>query len=720
VPVFRTGLTSENVGGANIVLQNVHGPSVAEIVSCSNGAAFAFTKSGSAYKTVWYTGPISCTGVAVGDVNGDGAQDVIVGTAPGGSSAGTVRVYSPDRLGPFRASVALPGTAQVTDVAIGNVDSDPLLEIVALSTVDAFVFDAATLALEWTALGRGGTAVAIGDIEGDGPNEIVINGSQGQVLDATAQTLKWGYAGGFGAYMALGDVDSDGKPEIVGGRNLTVTLIHGDTLTTSSFAVTDYIQSIAVGDGNNDGAPEVVTGDDQWGQIHGWSTTGTQLWYVNNPEHGVTGIAIGDPDGDGANEAIWGAGASSSGTDGVFVGNTVTHALEWQSRDLDGALLVTAADLDGDGVTEIIVGYGSSDSGYDPGVVQVQNLAGDVRGTLNIPYSIYGDVTRVAIGQVDADPALEIVVLISDWYAGRLHVFDGVTFASEWSSPSSDYNSVGILSSGPLLVANVDGDAVHEIIVATTDAKIQILNGASNFVQASSPPLDGSVSDAALADVNGDAVLDVVVGTYSGFYVLKATDLSERHHLTVSGTKRVAARPGEYAVAYGSNIVTYAGASNAEQWRCTNGINGPVRTRYVTIDGAAWLAVGTAAAIDLYPTGGNTCPTKVPLEDSLAAAGDTLYDFAFLDVDGDAREELLFSTFVSAEIDLFSLSTDPRGDADGDGQVFDSDLHALSEYLYGNGDLPSAGADATGDRSVHPEDLFYLINYRKGTGAPPP
>jgi hypothetical protein len=722
VPVFRTGLTSEAVGDANIVVQNVHGPSVDEIVSCSNGAAFAFTKSGSGYKTVWYTGPIDCRAVAVGDVNADGAPEIIVGSAPG-NVAGTVRVFSPDRLGPHRASVTLPGTSQVSDVAIGNVDNDAQLEIVAISVDDAFVYDAATLVLEWTATGRGGYAVAIADIEGNGANEIIVNGAQGHVLDAVSQTLKWSYAGGFGWSMAVGDVDADGKPEIAGagGANgATITIINGDTQTTSSFQLPGSypsVASLAIGDGNNDGIVEVVTGDGQWGEIHGWSLTGQELWYVHNPEHGVSGIGIGDPDGDGVNEAIWGAGSTSSGTDGVFVGNPATHGVEWQSVDLDGSLFDTAADLDGDGDVEIVVGYGSSDSGYDAGLLQIQRLDGAVEATLQIPNSIYGNITSVTTGQVDADPALEIVVMTLDWSAGRLHVFDGATHALEWSSPSTQWNSTGILSNGPVIVANIDGDAVSEIIVATTDAKIQIHNGASNFVQASTPALDGTVTDAALADVNGDAIPDLVVGTYSGFYVLKATDLTQRHHLSVEGWKRVAARAGEYAVIHDTQVITYSGLTNAEQWRCTSGTPGSVRARYVTISGALWLAIGNnSTGIELYPAGGSACPAKTQLEQPVPH----LQDFDFLDVDGDGREELVFSTWYSAHIDLFSFSTDPRGDADGDGQVFDSDLHALSEYLYGDGTLPRAGADVTGDSSVHPEDLFYLINYRKGTGAPPP
>jgi hypothetical protein len=703
VPVFRTGIYSYYVGPANIVLHNVYGPSVPEIVSCSEGNAFALTKSGTGYRPVWHSGNVNCSAVAVEDVNGDGHADVFVGTATDSSGTpGSVLVFSTDRVGRHRASVALPDTQQVTDVALGNVDGDPAPELVAISSTDAYVYDAATLVLEWTATGRGGTAVAIADLESNGMAEIIVNGPQGHVLDASTQTLKWGYVGGFGWHMAVGDVDADGKPEIVGAKTATITIFHGDTQTTSSFEVTGFypsVDALAIGDGNNDGFVEIVTGDadDPWRKLHGWSITGQDLWYTDNPGYGVSGIAIGDPDGDGVNEVVWGA----SGTNGVFVGNTSTHAVEWQSSDLYGQVYANAADVDGDGELEILVVY-QTGSGYDRGRLEVQNLNGEIEWGVYIVGSLFSETQSPIPGQFDSDPALEILVI----GAGRLYVYDGVTHALEWSSSSDGYEAV--------IAANIDADPVWEIIVGSSDRRVQILNGATNFVQGS-VTLDNSVFDLALADVNADASLDLVVGTYSSFYVLKASDLSVRHHNTAMRGFRVAARTGEYAVSSISELTVFSGATNAEQWRCTR--HPSSRLRYVTLYGMPVLAASTAETqIDFYPGGATSCPVPSSLEHP----GWSLVDFDFLDISGDGMPELILAGWGGAEIDLIASAAAPRGDADGDGLVLDSDLHALSEYLYGDGTLPRAGADATGDFSVHPEDLFYLINYRKGTGAPPP
>jgi hypothetical protein len=529
------------------------------------------------------------------------------------------------------------------------------------------------------------------------------------VLDAAARTLKWGYSGGFGSTMALGDVDADGKPEIV-GAGWQVLIVNGDTMATTSFE--RAADTVAVGDGNNDGVAEIVTGDGQYDVIRGWSTTGTELWHINSPEHGVGGIGIGDPDGDGANEAVWGAGLSSSGPDRVLVGSPATQTIEWASPDLDGPVYSTAADLDGDGDVELLVGYASTNNNGSGAIVQIQDLHGVVEATLPVPY---GPLTRLTTGQLDADPALEVLAVTGNWSGSRLHSFDGVTHALEWASPEPHWET-GISGITPVIVANLDGDAVSEIVVATIDQRVTVLNGASNFVQGATAALDGTVYDAALADVNGDATPDLVVGTYNGIYVLKATDLTQQHHTSLTGPKHVAARAGEYAILDGNQVITYAGATNTERWRCTSTQASALRARYVTLGGAPWLAVGRPFAFELYPAGGNACPAGMTLEHPLL----DLVDFDFIDVGGDSTQELVLSTLTSAEVDLVSLSTDPRGDADGDGQVLDSDLDALSAHFFGDGRLPRAGADANGDSSLHPEDLFYLINYRRGTGAPPP
>lgn len=714
VPLYRTGIVSDDVGLANLVVRDVYGSSFPEIVSCSQGAGFALSYSDGAYRRVWHTAPIKCTAVAVGDVNADGVIDAVIGTgstdywAP---ALPTFQVFTPQGFAGPRATVGVPGTTPVTDIAIGNVDSDAAAEIVVITSSNAYVYDGATLALEWTASGRGGHTVLIGDLEGDGPAEIVISGSDGHVLNAVTQSFKWGYVGGFGSCVTLGDIDADGKAEIVAGFGGTVRILHGDVQELSTFQTTSYsIQAIAVGDGNNDGVPEIVIGEDQWGEILGWSPAGVKLWYVNNPEHGVSGVAIGDPDADGVNEAVWGAGYTSSGTDGIFVGNTSTHSVEWQAPDQDGHFMSAAGDLDGDGDVELVVAMAASDSGYGQGVVEVHDLEGGVLASI-LMTSWTMDVQDVAIGQLDSDEALEIAVLTYYYSNGTVEVYDGVTFMRQTSIPSNS----GMMN---FIVRNIDADPVDEIILGTTDKKIQILNGASSFIQASTPVLDGTIKDFSVADLNADGVLDLVVGTTAGFYVFRLSDLTELAHTTLSSISRVAAAPGEFAIAADTvpqTIVAYDGSTLLERWRCTPPV-ATVGMHYATVDGTRWLAVADTTMVKLYPSGGSSCPTAVAAEHLMP----NITDFALADTTGDGAPELLLSTHTTTQVDLFGFDTDPRGDADGDGNAFDDDIDALAQWLYGAGPGIDAAADANGNFAVQPDDLIYLINYHRGTGAAPP
>ncbi|HEX7809462.1 MAG TPA: FG-GAP-like repeat-containing protein, partial [Thermoanaerobaculia bacterium] len=493
------------------------------------------------------------------------------------------------------------------------------------------------------------------------------------------------------------------------------------TLTTSTFATGSGVQAVAVGDGDGDGQNEILVGDDQWGEVHGYSPTGTQLWYVNNPEHGVSGMAAGDIDGDGTSEVLWGAGATSSGTDALFVGNPATHAVEWTTPDLDGPFSAATADLDRDGDMEFIILTYSSDSGYDPGMLEVHDLQGNVLASFLATNSYY-DTPLMAVGQLDSDPALEIVILDNYYYGSRVRVFDGVTYALDWSSPEPSYSTPGI-SSYALIVRNIDGDPVDEIILATTDDKIQVLNGASPIVQGATPALDADIQSMAIADLDGDGVLDLVASTYTGFYIFRTSDLSERVHTTLSsGVTKVAATDGEFAIATivsgSQTLISYSGSTLLEIWRCTTAPSAttPLALGYVTLAGTKWLASTDVSTFQLFPSGESACPNKAAAEHALSE----MYRISFNDINGDGAPELIAGTANGAEIDLITLSSIERGDADNDGVRTDDDMDAIARLFFGDGKIPAAGADVNGDTSLGADDLFYLINYRRGTGAAPP
>ena len=232
--------------------------------------------------------------VAVGDVNGDGVQDII--TAPGAGMPPQIKVFDgrtgqsfAGALGSFLAySSSFHGGVYV---AAGDVNGDGTADIITgpdrgLSP-NVRVFSGADgtrlasfFGFEKTFLG--GVRVAAGDVNGDGKADIITGSGPGTVAEVkvfngkTRKLLKGklasilpngsGYRGG--VYVAAGDLNGDGKADIVTapdkGTAPVVRVFSGGTAARlASFraygsSFTGGVR-VAVGDFTGDGVADIIT-----------------------------------------------------------------------------------------------------------------------------------------------------------------------------------------------------------------------------------------------------------------------------------------------------------------------------------------------------------------------------------------------------------------------------------------------------------------------------
>ena len=210
-----------------------------------------------------------------------------------------------------------------------------------------------------------------------------------------------------------------------------------------------------------------------------------------------------------------------------------------------------------------------------------------------------------------------------------------------------------------MAVANVDGDAVDEIILGMSDGNLVVLNGATPVIQ-SFKPLSGQLVSIELADVDDDGTLDAVAGTTTTLYLLDTADWSVTKETPLLDIRSVAATAeggGRVAVTFddGPPNVRLYDLQFTPLWTCTPLIGyvtkAPLRFADVEAEGGGEtrLLAGMGERLMMFPiSGGPACPASSTISYSTSH----IYDLHTADVTGDGRAELLVDTWNAVEADL--------------------------------------------------------------------
>ncbi|MBI4599192.1 S8 family serine peptidase [Candidatus Uhrbacteria bacterium] len=257
-------------------------------------------------------------------------------------------------------------------------------------------------------------------------------------LDVTGHVLNEfsPYAPGFsgGVRVAMGDVDGDGVDEIVtgagpgGGPHVRVFEADG-TLHSQFFAYgQDKRQGVFVASGDVDGdrVDEIIVSPDQGGggEVRIFAADGTQLFsfFPFDRVSQAIRVALGDLDGDGTDELVAALGVGGKPRIRLFEGNgTFLREFDAYHPSFQGGVAIAMGDLDGDGVDEIVTGAGPG------GGPHVRVFEAD--GTLRTQFFSYAQTfrggVRVAAGDLDGDGVDEIVTGAGPGGGPHVQVFDG-------------------------------------------------------------------------------------------------------------------------------------------------------------------------------------------------------------------------------------------------------------------------------------------------------
>jgi len=297
---------------------------------------------------------------AVGDVDGDGAAEIVAGGVRGRivclAGDGTLK-WAADVRAEFQDLACIVLAARPTggcDVLVNSQDGW-------LICLDGQGRRRWRFKVEPYRI----SSPAAADLNGDGVLEFIAGADYHRVVAVSAEgRLLWEfpYEVNFGRSLALvADADRDGRPEVYIAQSSppeesSLCCLDGPTGEPRWIARTDFhgYGSLAAADLNGDGRDEILAGDKST-TIYAFSHTGRRLWERSLGGHGIFfNPAVADVNGDGRLEII--VGARHSGTDGnsLYLLDTQGNVLGAYPHDGNANTSPAVADFDGDGRLEVI------------------------------------------------------------------------------------------------------------------------------------------------------------------------------------------------------------------------------------------------------------------------------------------------------------------------------------------------------------------------------
>jgi hypothetical protein len=288
--------------------------------------------------------------LASADLTGSHLLDVVSASYDDGTL--TVFFNNAQAPGTFGAPVILssPGASQV---AIGDMNGDGLQDLVSADfNVSLFLqTSAGTFASPVSLYSGGANWVAVGDLNGDGIPDVALTDSVGvKVLLHTGAAGSVTYAAPVAVFtqsvnpgitganlIAIADVNGDGLNDLVitdpgpVGSPPTVNILLQDAKNPGTFlapvayslAPDSIPQSIVVADVNGDGHPDIVIGGSTEVNVllQDASSPGTFLAAAAYAVTNATEVAVADVNGDGLVDIVVPVGVSHPLVNGVFTNN---------------------------------------------------------------------------------------------------------------------------------------------------------------------------------------------------------------------------------------------------------------------------------------------------------------------------------------------------------------------------------------------------------------
>ncbi len=505
--------------------------------------------------------------------------------------------------------------SNLSGVAIGDLESDGAPELVASIGGETRIFSLSDGQLQGT-LAVAANRILVANLDSDPAAEIVFATTPGRVFDGVTRLQEWSYPDPFGDYLAAGRIGSNGAIGFVGAQDWGYFTVFRSTPWSPvwDYGVSD-IDGIAIHDLDGVGADEIIQGDGQGGGIRiiDSQTRALRLafWHEGRGVAALGAVKTAIASG---KEVILAAGSVTNGmTLSVMRSSDGGNVYQLQS-DQGGIGATSIGDIDADGQVELV----AASSGFDPARIRVVNATTGADEWLSPPDTFFaGDPFQLSTRflfqtQLDADPAVELVVVGQRSHSARVLVVDGITKAVQLqigrNLPGEPLDSVEI---GGAALVDYGGDSRTELAIVTRSfqlgVRIQVFSLLTGAVLWNSSPIGqafGLPRGLHLQRSAGHEVLVAALPDGLRAFGVQSQALEWSHPAQIHRAVYLADAPGSAEILIETSLgaVTHIDAETRVVRRNYQ-LAGPT-TAIAAVPGSPHLVVGHAASVSLVALDG--------------------------------------------------------------------------------------------------------------------
>ncbi|AGY57814.1 FG-GAP-like repeat-containing protein [Gloeobacter kilaueensis] len=483
---------------------------------------------------------------ATGDIDGDGDSD-IVGAKETGSNGTSLLLLLNDGKGNFISTPSISLTAQVSSVALADVDGDRDLDLIAAvsnaNTIQVFKNNGnGTFAAPQSfASGGNSSFLVLADLNGDNNLDIAAVNPSSNTVSVLSGSGTGSFAGAINfavgtgpSSLVAGDFDGDGDRDLAtantGSNNVSVLKNDGKAnfTTAQTLIVPGSPTTLTTGDLDGDGDLDLAAGIGNnvpyeiKRSVSVLTNSGSGNFAVsgNIAIYGpASAVVAGDIDKDGDLDLIVGSSAFSATVYGsspsslnVLKNDGIASFTNTQTILNNGSTsTVLIKDLDGDSDLDVVtVGFGSD---------QVIKNSGDGSFIAALTFGATNNACAIASGDLDSDGDLDLAV-VDCGSQGKFGGFDPGFVAVLLNKGDGTFGEPLLLSPGAdprsVVIGDFDGDGDNDLATATygsvydfSQSGLYLLlnNGDATFTTQNIAP-DNVLTSIATADLDGDGDLD--------------------------------------------------------------------------------------------------------------------------------------------------------------------------------------------------------------------